>query len=86
MTRNRLKLLDIDEHLREKTEILHKDALAACAKYDLTLDLATSDVVVYVQGTDNENIVWEVARCYHRARKMGHTRIKKQQNSEWVIY
>jgi hypothetical protein len=49
MTKNNLKLLDMDEHLRKTHENRFKGLLAVCKIYNLTLDLATSDNVVYIE-------------------------------------
>lgn len=87
MTKNHLKLLDVDEHMREKSEeVWHKDAIAVCCKHGLTLDLATSNVIMYVLGTDKRKVVEDVARCYYKARKLGTTRVKRERKKEWAIY
>ena len=50
-TKNHLKILDIDEEkgIREKMEKYHTDILKFCRKYDLVLDCATSDNVLYLE-------------------------------------
>lgn len=57
MTRDHLKLLDMDEHLREMHTNLHRELLEFCRRYDLILDLATSDVVVYIIDKTGASIV-----------------------------
>ena len=55
MIKDNLKLLDMDEHLRDTLTELHKNNIAACKQLDLILDLATSDVVFYVQNCYGES-------------------------------
>jgi len=54
-----LKLLDMDEHLRETLTKIHKERIDACKVLNLTLDLATSDVVCYVTNKYKELICIE---------------------------
>ena len=49
MLKDNLKLLDIDEPIREIHTAAHQELLTVCKKYGLTLDLASSDVVMYIE-------------------------------------
>ena len=50
MTKDNVKLLDMDEHQREmRIACLQKDIVEFCRKYDLIIDLATSDVVMWIK-------------------------------------
>lgn len=50
MTKNNLKLLDMDEKHRPSFEILHYDLIQVAKKYGFIVDLASSDVVVYLEN------------------------------------
>lgn len=56
MTKDNLKLLDIDEHLRPTFKIIHDTLLDFCKAYELTLDLATSDNVMYLENKSGESM------------------------------
>ena len=56
MTKDRLKLLDQDEHLRKTYEKRHINSLLFCDKHNLILDLATSDVVMYLEDKQGNSI------------------------------
>ncbi len=57
MTKNNLKLLDMDEHFREEIYAsTNKDLLDFCKKYGLVLDLATSDVVGYLEDKHGQSV------------------------------
>ena len=56
MTKNNLKLLDMDEELREMLEHLHASHILACRVLGLTPDLATSDIAMFVVNDKNESI------------------------------
>lgn len=49
MILNNLKLLDQDEHLRVYHEQVWEKEIKFCKEFDLTLDLATSDVCAYIE-------------------------------------
>ena len=49
MTKDNLKLLDMDEHQREMHAARYPDLLEVCKTYGLILDLATSDNCAYVE-------------------------------------
>lgn len=55
MTKNNLKLLDCDEHNRNYFERVHADLIAVAKDYDFVVDLATSDVVIYVDNQHGES-------------------------------
>lgn len=48
MTKDNLKMLDMDEHLRELRTKHLQELIEVAKKCDLTVDIATSDVVIYV--------------------------------------
>lgn len=54
--KNNLKLLDMDEYLREHHSNQHEELLAFCNKYDLILDLASSDVCMYLEDNNGNCI------------------------------
>ena len=56
MTKNNLQLLSIDEPLRPTFETLHNTLLDFCKVYGLTLDLATSDNVMYLKDSSDNSI------------------------------
>lgn len=57
MTKDNIKMLDMDEHQREIREAcLPDDIVAFCRKYDLILDIASSDVVIYIQDQNGGEI------------------------------
>ena len=57
MTKNNLKLLDMDEHFREEIHaVIDKNLLDFCKKYSLVLDLATSDVVGYLEDKHGQSV------------------------------
>jgi hypothetical protein len=56
MTLNNLKLMDMDEHLRDRHKNIHKNLLVFCEDHNLTLDLATSDVVIYLCDSSGGSI------------------------------
>lgn len=56
MTKNNLLLSDTDEHLRGEYVRIHESLLAFCKKYDLTLNLATSDVVVFLEDKHGQSV------------------------------
>ncbi len=60
MTKNHIKLLDMDEHQRSVREAIAKehmeDILAVCERFDLTLDLASSDAVMFLEDSRGNNI------------------------------
>ena len=64
MTSNFLRLLDIDEGSRDYYGFLHKEVLEICKKYNLILDLATSDINVWILGTNDESKIEEIRKCY----------------------
>ena len=50
MIKDNIKMMDIDEHQRTmRISLLPEDIVQFCQDYDLTLDIATSDVVIYIQ-------------------------------------
>lgn len=55
-TKDNLKILDMDEHLRPTFEKIHSTVLDFCKAFDLTLDLATSDVVMYLENRKGDSI------------------------------
>ena len=56
ISRNNLKTLDIDEHLRPTFRVIWEGVLEFCEFYNLTLDLATSDVVIYLEDSSGNSI------------------------------
>lgn len=81
MTKNNLQILDVDEENRGHFEKLHTKALTLCAKYDLVLDLATSDVNVFVLGTNNREVIKEIVdECFKGGQ------YSKERPKEWVIW
>lgn len=56
MTKNNLKLLDMDEKFRKSLEQMYSHMLEACQILGVTLDLATSDVVLYIENSRGESI------------------------------
>ena len=56
MTKNNFRLLDMDEEDRKIREKQMKKLIGACKTLDLTLDCATSDVVMYVENNKGESI------------------------------
>ena len=49
MEKNNILLLDIDESSREVRENTLQEIVDFCRKHDLILDLATSDVVMFIR-------------------------------------
>lgn len=56
MTKNNLKLLDQDEHLRPQMTKAHAGLIEFAQQYDLIVDCATSDVVVYLEDELGDRI------------------------------
>ena len=56
INRNNLKTLDIDEHLRPTFRKIHDTLLDFCEVYNLTLDLATSDNVMWLEDSSGNSI------------------------------
>jgi len=56
INRNNLKTLDIDEHLRPTFRKIHDTVLDFCKVYNLTLDLATSDNVIWLEDSSGNSI------------------------------
>ena len=56
MTKDNLKLLDMDEHLRKAHENRLAEELKFCKAFDLILDLATSDVCMYLEDQQGNSI------------------------------
>lgn len=57
MLKNNLRLLDMDEHIREAKEKLFEKEIAACKVLDFTLNLATSDISAYVEDNHGQSLV-----------------------------
>jgi len=55
-TRDNLRLLDLDENLRESYTKTLAHLIAACAVLGLTLDAASSDVVYFVEDDKGNSI------------------------------
>ena len=56
LTKDHLKLLDMDEQYRELKEDHLKPYINACKLLCLTLDAASSDVVLYIENEWGESI------------------------------
>lgn len=56
MTKNNFRLLDMDENDRKVREKQMKKLIETCKVLDLTLDCATSDVVLFVENSKGESI------------------------------
>lgn len=56
MIKDNLKLMDIDESLRESYTKTLAPLIAAAKTLGLTLDAATSDVVLFVEDNKNNSI------------------------------
>lgn len=50
MTKDNLKLLDQDEGMRDSYAMIHDELLQVAKKYGFIVDLASSDVVVYLEN------------------------------------
>jgi len=57
MRKGNLALLDCDEHRRQMYEEIHSNLLAVAKEYNFIVDLATSDVVMYLENA------WEESMC-----------------------
>lgn len=68
MTKNCLRLLDMDEHRRPAEEKRWAGALRECDKRGCVLDLASSDVCVYLEGAKSMDDTRAVSRAtdYHQ--------------------
>jgi hypothetical protein len=81
MTKNNLKLLDIDEDERPSMEFIHGEALRICQEKGWTLDCATSDVVIFLVGPKYPFEAAEIAGCYPNAE------YKYEEGTDsWVIF
>ena len=56
MLKNNFRLLDMDEGDRKVREKQMKKSIEACKVLNLTLDCATSDVVVFVENNKGKSI------------------------------
>jgi hypothetical protein len=56
MLKNNFRLLDMDEGDRKVREKQMKKLIEACKVLNLTLNCATSDVVVFVENNKTESI------------------------------
>lgn len=55
MRSENLEVLDMDEHLIPTYRRIHASALSRCKERNATLDLATSDVCVYLYANSPED-------------------------------
>jgi len=55
-TIDNLKLLDMDEHLRDERTRQLSRLIEACKVLELVLDAASSDVCLYVENTSGESL------------------------------
>jgi hypothetical protein len=62
---NVLRVLDMDQREIPSFREIHKKALQICKEEGAILDLATSDVVLYLE-TNDESVAKRVASCYPR--------------------
>lgn len=56
MTKDNLKLLDLDEDIRDTRTKEVQHLIDACKVLNLTLDCATSDVACFVENAEGESI------------------------------
>jgi hypothetical protein len=62
---NVLRVLDMDRAEVPSFREIHKKALQICKEEGASLDLATSDVALYLE-TNDEEVAKRVAACYPR--------------------
>jgi hypothetical protein len=58
-----LKVLNMDQHLVPSFQKIHEKALQVCKETGAILDVATSDVALYLETEDAE-VAKRVAACY----------------------
>jgi len=56
MIKDNLELLDMDEDLREKLTIIHENRITFAKEHNLVVDLASSDVVIYLRDSQGNSI------------------------------
>ena len=50
MTKDNVKMLDCDEHTREeRVKLLPEGMVQFCQRYNLVVDIASSDVCIYIK-------------------------------------
>lgn len=80
MLRDGYKILDMDADYPESEYVkIHEKAIAVCRQHKAVLDLATSDVNVFLDDATNE-VAQLVLACYPKAE------MKHEGKNRWVIY
>ena len=80
MQRDGYKILDCETKVQEQDYLrIHADAIKLCRELGATLDLATSDVVIYVEAKSEED-ARKIAACYPDAQ------FQPENTNTWCIF